>query len=221
MAASSSKGVKICLVKDGATGNSLTPTAASKAKPAVITVADVTGIVAGDVIKLPAAATGLSEIDGKDWIVGSVDSGANTFTLLGSDTTASTGAFAAGTMTHYGSTDMVCLCLSSLSFNPEEATSVSVATFCDPTASIPGAVVGAGTVDIAGYVDVTSADYQELLKASLASPAHEYTWRILLPGNGYITFPATIGTLNWDIPLEGAIGYSGTFALGSKPRHLF
>lgn len=222
MAASSTKGVKICLVKDGATGTALTVTAVTKAKPAVLTVgAAAATMKTGDVVTLGASATGLSEIDGKTWVVGATT--ATTIELLGSDTTGSTGTFADGSATTgYKDADMVCLCLSSLTFNPEEAQTISVATFCDPSASIPGAVAGAGTMDFGGYVDVTSNDYLELYKAIQQTSAKTYQVRIFLPNSqGYIVFPATLATLNWDIPLEGAIAYSGTFALGSKPRHLF
>lgn len=218
MTAKSTKGVKICVVKGGTSGVNLGDiTALTSANPAVATVADTTGLAVGDVVSIPAGATG-TNLDGKSWIIGALTS--TSLTFLGSDTTGETFT-AAPTVDLIGhaATDMECLCLSSLSFNPEQAQTVSVATFCDPTASIPGAVVGAGTLEFGGYVDVTTNEYKELM--AMDADGKERIWRITLPGNGYIVFPGTLASFNWDIPLEGAVAYSGTLALGSKPRHLF
>ena len=220
MTAKSTKGVQICVVKGGATGVNLGDiTALTTAKPAVISVADTTGVAVGDVIQIPAGATGTS-LDGKPFIVGVVAANSTDLTLLGSDTTNNTFIAApAVDVIGHPSTDMECLCFASLAFNAEAAQTVSVATFCDPTASIPGAVVGAGTLDFTGFVDVTTTEYVELLAMEADGAAR--TWRITLPGNGYIVFPGTLATFGWDIPLDGAVGYTGTIALGSKPRHLF
>lgn len=221
MAARSSKGVKICIVKGGATGVSMTVSVASKAKPAVLTVTGDTGIVPGSIITLAANATGLSELDGKTWVAGP-NTAAGSLELLGSDTSASTGTFAAGasgTTKGYAESDMVCLCLSSIGFNPDTPQTISVGTFCDPGATLPSGVTGAGTMSFAGYVDVTQPDYIELVAAE--ADRNQRIFRILLPNNGYLTFPGTVGSLNLDIPIEGAIGYSGTVTLGSKPMHLY
>lgn len=218
MTAKSTKGVQICVVKGGATGVNLGDiTALTAAKPAVATFADTTGVLVGDVVAIPAGSTGTS-LDGKSWIIGTIT--ATSITFLGSNTTGEifTAASTVDVIGH-ASTDMECLCLASLAFNAEAAQTVSVATFCDPTASIPGAVVGAGTLDFTGFVDVTTTEYAELL--AMESDGKARTWRITLPGNGYIVFPGTLATFGWDIPLDGAVGYTGTIALGSKPRHLF
>lgn len=220
MAARSSKGVKICIVKGGATGVTLTISAATKAAPSVLTVTGDTGIVPGSVIKLANNATGLTELDGKTWIAGP-NTTTGSLELLGSDASASTGTFSAGASvsTGYAEGDMVCLCLSQIGFNPETPQTISVGTFCDPGATLPSGVTGAGTASFAGYVDVTQDDYKELVAAEADRNPREF--RILLPNNGYMTFPGTVGSLNLDIPIEGAIGYSGTITLGAKPRHLY
>jgi predicted secreted protein len=82
-----------------------------------------------------------------------------------------------------------------------------------------GSVVQAGTVDFGGYVDISENDYKELLK--LEDTQEETVWRITLPNNGYIVFPAVISQITWDIPLEGAVAYSGTAVLKSEAEHLF
>lgn len=220
MAARSTRGVKICIAKGSAVATSLTPTAVSSAKPATLTfAAPPANVAVGDLISISATGgTGYTELDGKDWVVGAVVG--STVTLLGSDTTGSTGNLAATpAVKHYIAGDMVCLCLATLEFKPENPDSVSVATFCDPTASLPNPVVAAGTADFTGYVDVTEEDYQELLKAY--EDGNTRIFRIFLPNNGYLVFPATLASFNIDLPIDGAVGYSGTFTLGSRPRHLF
>lgn len=220
----STKGTKVCVLKGSATATSIVPTSISKAAPAVLTVASSAGIATGDLIKIPATgttgATGFAELDGKTWVVGAVTG--TTIALVGSDTTASTGTLAAGvSVSAYPSTaNMLCLCLSSITFNPESANTVSVATFCDPTATIPSQVVGAGTIDIAGYIDITDPGYKELIAAEADGKSRQ--WRITL-GNaqGYILFEGILSGLSVDLPLDGAAGFSGSITLGSKYRHLF
>lgn len=222
----STKGTKVCVLKGSATATPLTPTSISKAAPAVVTVAAVTGIATGDLVKIPATgqagATGYSELDGKTWVVGTIVSLANTFELVGSDTTASTGTLA-GTpsISHYPNTaSMLCLCLSSITFNPESANTVSVATFCDPTATIASQVVGAGTIDIAGYIDIADSGYKELIAAEADGKSRE--WRVTIGnGQGYLLFEGVLSSLSLDLPIDGAAGYSGTITLSSKYRHLF
>ena len=218
--AKSTAGTKICVVKDGATtGVSVTPTGASKAAPCEITTASTGTLKNGDLIWIPAAGTGLSEVDGKFWIVTNLVADTS-FDLLGSDTTASTGTFAAGTgIVGHGDTDMQCLCLSSISFNRDQPDTISTATFCDTTSSIPGSATSAGSVDFGGYVDVTDADYVELLK--LEKSGKDTAFRVTLPNNGYIVFDAIINQVTVDIPLEGAVAYSGSATLKSAARHLF
>lgn len=224
--ASSTKGTKVCVLKGSAAATSLTPTAITKAKPAVVTVADVTGLSVGDIVTFPATgatgASGLSSLDGKSWIISSIAAVGNTFTLAGSDSTADTGTLSgtAAVSAYPNAANMLCLCLSSITFNPESANTVSVATFCDPTATIPSQVVGAGTIDIGGYVDITDPGYIELLAAQADGKSR--TWRITLGnGQGYIVYDGILSTLSLDLPLDGAVAYSGTITLGSAYRHLF
>lgn len=226
--ASSTKGTKISVLKGSATAASLTPTAISKAAPAVVTVASVTGITAGDLVTFPATgvtgASGFSELDGKTWVVGTVTGGSNTFTLLGSDTSASTGTLAASpSISHYAdSTKMVSLTgiIGTITFNGEAANTVSVATFEDPSASLPSQIVGAGTVDLAGYLDKTDAGYKELYAASVDKVSRK--WRIQLGNDqGYYVFDGPLSAFNPDVPMDGGNGFTCTIALASKYRHLF
>ena len=222
----SSKGTKVCVLKGSATATPLVPTAITKAAPPVVTVASVTGLTAGDLVTFPATgvtgASGFSELDGKSFAIGSVNTPANTFTLVGGDTTTSTATLAAApSIKAYPSVaNMLCLCLSSLAFKPETANSISAATFCDPSASVASQVVGAGTIDIGGYVDITDPGYKELIAAEADGKARN--WRVTLGnGQGYILFEGVLASLSLDIPLDGAIAYSGTVTLSSKYRHTF
>lgn len=214
--AKSTRGVKVCITKGGSTPTDLSPTAITKAKPAVVTCTG-TGVVDGDLVYV--TGTGLASIDGKVWVAASAT--ATDIELLGSDTTNDTGTFTGGTAKadHYASGDMECLCLSSLSFNADTPSAISTATYCDPTGSIPSAVVSAGTLDFGGYVDITDADYQELLLAE--EDGKERLVRITLPDNGYLVSKLTFSTIAWDLPIDGAVAYSGSAVLGSKFRHLF
>lgn len=217
MSAKSSKGLKICITKGSATPSNVVATAISNAKPAVVLIASTTGMKDGDIV-VPKD-TGFSELDGKAFVVGSliVDT---SFALVGSDTSVSTGTLV-GTpkIDHYPESDMECLCLSSLTMNADDPGTIDTGTYCDPSASLPSAAVSAGTLSFAGFVNIADADYQELLVAS--DDGVQRQLRIMLPNNGNLVAPVTFSNIVWDLPLDGAIGYSGTAVLGSKLRHVF
>ena len=215
----STKGLSIYLHKGGVAATELVPTAISKAKPAVVTVAAVAGVIKGDVVKLDT--TGFKELDGKTFVVGTVDAAANTFELIGADTTASTGVLGANPKAHvYKAADQIKLCLSSIDFSTEAGGSVSVGTFCDPSASIATPATTAGTVTLNGFIDKADTGYAELLKAAEDGVARMI--EIVLPQDqGYIVAPVTLSSIGWQTPLEGAIGFTASGSLGSKPVHLF
>lgn len=220
MTASNSKGVTIRVVNPTAVATDVTPTTISAAKPAVVDVAATTGLAEGDLIFVPTGATGMPSLDGKWFTVGNIVA-ATSFTLVGSDTTGET--YTAGAdpeLKHYGiQAGTTLLCWSSMTFNIGAPTTISTATFCDPSASVPGVVVEAGTVDFAGYVDISSTDYPLLDK--MFQDGGEHIFRIHLPKNGDIVFRGTIGSFGLDVPIDGAIGYSGSITLASKPVHIY
>jgi len=216
MTAKSTKGTQVHLLRGDATPTILTPTAITEAKPAVVTVASTTGMTDGDIVVMKD--TGYDELNEKAFIAGVVN--ATTFELMSMDLSGSTGALAATPKAHtFTSADAVLLCLSALTMNVNEPGTVSTGTFCDPTTSLPSAVVEAGTLTMTGYVDVTSPDYQELLIAE--EDGLERVIRVTLPSNGYLIAPITISTINWDLPLDGAVGYNCTAVLGSKLKHVY
>lgn len=216
MTAKSTKGLQAFMTKGAASPTVLVPTSITKADPAVVTVASAASVLTGDVVYMED--TGFTELDQNSFVVGAVT--ATTFVLLAMDLTGSTGTLdTSPKATHYEPSDMVLVCLSVLTMNVAEPGTVSTGTFCDPTTSIPSAVVEAGTLTLGGFVDITSPDYQELLNAE--DDGEIRTLRVDLPSNGYLIAPMTISTITWDLPLDGAIGYSGTAVLGSKLKHVF
>ena len=219
MPAVSTKGLSVYLHKGGVAATELIPTAITKAKPAVVTVAAATGLTKGDVVKLDT--TGFKELDGKTFVVGTVDAAANTFELIGADTTASTGVLGANPKAHvYKAADQIKLCLSSIDFSTEQGGSVGVGTFCDPSASIATPPATAGSVTMAGYIDKADLGYGELLKA-VEDGASRMLQIVLPQDQGYIVAPLALSSLGWTTPLEGAIGFTASGSLSSKPVHLF
>ena len=216
MSAKSTKGLTVHMTKAGVTPASMAVTAISSASPAIATVADTSGMLTGDVALFPAS--GFTELDNKAFIIGVID--ATTFEILGADLVDTVGTIDVGaTVAHYSSSDMVLICLSALTLNVTEPGTVSTGTYCDPTTSIPSSVVEAGTLSLAGFVDITSEDYQELLLAE--DDGVQRIIRVTLPSNGYLIAPMTVSLITWDLPLDGAIGYTGTGVLGSKLRHVY
>jgi hypothetical protein len=216
MSAKSSKGVQICM--SGPVDNSASYTTVPVGD---ITVGNPTIIVAssaavvGDLVTVKA--TGIAALDGKTFVAGP-NTSATSIELIGADTTAMTVPDpVTGELTIYSA--YTCLCLNALAINSDTPGTVSVGTYCDPTASIPSVVVQAGTLTFGGYVDVTAEDYPALLDASEDGLTRMI--RIELPANGYIIAPIIVSQLTWDLPLDGAIGFNGTATLGSKPVHRF
>ena len=222
MAATSTKNTKFHLSTIPATFVTITPTAISKAKPAVVTIASVTGMLPGDIIKIAAGATGFTELDGKVWVVGAVNTGVNTFTLLGSDTTASTGVLAATPailrQNDADLTAMTCT-FSEFSINAETPGNISTATYCDPTGQIPSSVVHGGTVAMKGFIDITSTGYKNLVTA--VDDGLERVLRVTLPSNQYLVAPMIFSSISYEIPIDGVQSFSSNTTLSSKWRHLF
>lgn len=218
MAVRSTRGLKIFLSKTTTAPLNLVPTAVSSAAPAVITVADTTGITTGDIVT--GLDTGYPEIDGKSFVVGVVDGTADTFELLGSDTTGTTGALngAPKAQVMAMASDFTPLCLASIGVNTETPQTVSTATFCDPTSTVPGSAAGAGTIDVTAYHDTKDAGFR-LMEEALAG-GNPHTLVIQFPGTdgGYLIAQGTVSS--WalsDVPLDGAVQWTGQITLSSRP----
>jgi hypothetical protein len=216
MSAKSSKGVIIALSGPVDTADSYTSatiTAISDTAPTIITATNTAKV--GDLVTING--TTAKELDGKTFVAGP-NTSATEIELIGADTTnATVPSIFTGTAKVF--TDFTNLCLNALAINAETPGTVSVGTYCDPTASIPSVVVQAGTLTFGGYVDVTSEDYPALLDAT--DDGLTRLIRIELPANGYIVAPIIVSQITWELPLDGAISFTGTATLGSKPAHRF
>lgn len=213
------KGLKIFLEKKATTPTALALTAVTAAKPAQATAAATTGLVKG--LPVTISGTGLASLDGKTFIVGNLTG--TTFDLLGSDATAEAGDATAGAADYLTLTDLEQLCVAEISVNGETPSTVSVATFCDPSASVAGSSAGAGTIDFVGFMDAVDKGYQLLLTAEADGASRKlYIEFPGAPAAGYLLGVGTISSmLLTDIPLDGAVKYGATMTLSSKPVHIF
>ena len=218
MKGSSSKGVEIYMGKAEATPLELTPTAISAAKPAVVSLASTTGVSVGDAVKV--SGTDFKELDGKTFVIGTIVDDTSV-ELVGSDTSGSTAVLGSTpVLTVYAADDVIKLCLASLAITADQPATVSTATFCDPTSSIPSAIQNAGSISITGWIDPTCEDYREILLAE--EDAEKRVFYIVLPNDmGTIMCEGTMSAITFDVPIDGALGFSTTLVLSSKPVHLF
>jgi hypothetical protein len=217
MSAKSSKGVIIALsgpVDTSGSYTSATITDISSSAPTIITATNTAK--PGDLISI--SGTTFSLLDGKTFVAGP-NTSATEIELIGADSTSITTPPQNFTGTAKVFSDFTNLCLNALAINAETPGTVSVGTYCDPTASIPSVVVQAGTLTFGGYVDVASEDYPALLAAN--DDGLTRLIRIELPDNGYIVAPIIVSQITWELPLDGAISFTGTATLGSKPVHRF
>lgn len=196
-------------------GTTYTMTAApSQAKPTAIqvTTAD---LADGDLAV--CSGTTWKSVDAVHIISNYQSSG---FSLLGCDSTREVGTAKAGTVLAFDGDDMVKLCPSSWTDTTNTPSTINVGTFCDPTATVAGQAVDAGTMEIGGYVDVCTEDYQALYEAYEFSD-QRYLKIYLGENQGYLVAPVVGVSMNWDIPLEGAVAYTISFVKNSATKHRF
>lgn len=192
----------------------LVPTGITKDAPAEITVAATTGLAENDIVTFKN--TGFPELDGKSFPITNITG--TTFEALGSDTTGSTGTLGATPEANVlTAANMTMLCLASVAINREQGEVISVATFCDNTATVPGAAASAGTIDLGLYHDKDSAGFKALLEAEEDGKVR--TLVIVFPDDqGTIIATGTISMMAMtDLPLSGAPMWSANMVLSTKP----
>jgi hypothetical protein len=220
--AKSSKGVVMYLSMADAAMATVVPTAITKAIPTVVTApapsGDVTAYAVGQIVLF--RDTGFPELDDKLFTIESVTP-PGSFTVLGADTTNSTGVLAADPEVDvYDAADLLKLCLNNFAFNLETPGTIPAGTYCNPTATLPATATAVGTATLGGWIDVDDEAYAELLLAE--DDGLERVFSIVLPqGQGEIIAPLTINGVTWDIPLEGGMAFTANANLAAKPRHLF
>lgn len=163
--------------------------------------------------------SGFVSLDGKVFSISATSAGS--ITLLGSDTSAERGNMSTDVSVEiWDSSQLVRLCLTGFTFNPETPGTTNVGTYCNPSATLPQVAVSAGTATLNGWIDKNDPGYVELIEA--ADDATQRIFSIVLPQNqGEIVAPITLSQIAWDIPLEGGMAFTATGALGAAPRHLF
>jgi hypothetical protein len=213
MTAYSTKGLNVYLARSTATLVTLTTTAISKAKPAVVTVASTTGVTAGDVVK--PENTGFTEIDGKTFTVGTVTS--TTLVLTGSDTTGSLNSLGATPSVKITKkSDMVRLCLSELTIDPSSTNQIDAGTFCTDQTILGKTTLGG--ISVSGYLDPSDAGLDELIKAD--DDGLTRAFKIELPSTalGSLVGAVTIAGFSPSTPIEGAIAFTATGNQSDKIR---
>lgn len=212
MTAYSTKGLNVYLAKSTATIVTLTPTAISKAKPAVVTVASTTGVTAGDVVK--PLNTGFTEIDGKTFTIGTVTG--TSVVLTGSDTTGSANSLAGTpTISITKKTDMVRLCLSEMTIDPSSTNQIDASTFCADQTILGKTTLGG--ISVSGFLDKADLGLDELVKAD--EDGLTRTFKIELPNSqGSLVGAVTIAGFSASTPIEGAIAFTATGNQSDKIR---
>lgn len=222
--AKSSKGVAMYLSTAAAVVGAIIPTAITKANPTEVTAANPqpNGLKLNQIIY--CRDTGFPELDDRYFTVASLigtPEAPTGFTLLGADTTDSTGVLSPiAEMDQYGAEDLVKMCLNSFTFNLTAPGTIAAGTYCNPTATLPSTPQGVGTATLGGWIDVDDDAYVELLKAE--DDGETRVFAIVLPqAQGEIVAALTITGVTWAIPLEGGMAFTATGDLKAKPRHLF
>lgn len=212
----STKGLQIWF-GSGAAPTPIVPTAITKAKPAMVTAANTA--VLGDVVYV--SSSGFPELDGKWFPVGNPT--AAEFELVGSDTTASTGALG-GTPTleiyeKGDAFDLSCLA-KAITFNSDAPAAIQAGTYCDPSLAITSPILPPTTVEFGGNINVADPAYGELIKASEDGISRVVD--IVLPfAQGDIVAPAVTSLVTWDLPVDGVQGFTATMTCSTAPKHRF
>lgn len=207
------QGIAIYLQTADATPLDLVPTAISSTDPAVITVADATGLTEGDIVLF--GTTGFDELNDKFFAVGSINTTNGTFTAIGADLTDTTGTLGASpTATIYTAADQVKLCLSAIDIAADSVNEIDVSTFCEV-----GTMAGKktlGTLTLTGFCDPDDVAMGELQLAD--TDATMRFLEIVMPGtgNGYLIGRVTLSGLSYTVPIEGAVGFTMTGTQNKK-----
>lgn len=229
MAVTSTKGLKIWLEKGGTSRTDITPTAIATGKNPEVTFDNTGGKVSvGDLVFIKGTA--FVPADGYTFnntmFVLGAPSGADTIAATASATASLLGAnIASGTlgsgsplMQHVESSNLVSLCLSTMDISSGSPNTIDISTFCQPGASLPGNPTP-GSFTFAGYTDITDAGYLELLDAERDGKSRAL--KIDIPNQGYLVADTIIGSVAWNLPLEGSSDYSFQASQGTPLRHLF
>jgi hypothetical protein len=220
MTAVSTKDVSIYFTKTK--GTALTCTAPTGTANSPISVPCSSGSGAAyDVVQF--RGTGWNKVDNS--CVAAAEFSDAAITLLGLENTYQGEASDPTKAVVYGSSDWIKLCLSELTINSADPNTVSVATYCNPTAVMESAVQESGTFGFGGFMNVCDDDYPVLYR--LCADQEEVVIKIDLGNNGdcqqgwLIAEGVCSSSMQWSLPIDGAIEYSGQVILQNKFRHFW
>lgn len=193
--------------------------AVSSAAPPVVTMTTLpAGMVNGDMVLV--AGTGNPDLDGKYFTVGSVGTPANSFTLVGMDTTGDTAA-TAGTITPYNlggaSPEFLKACQSTITLNGQEPDSVDLSDMCDAMTKLGDPKPP--TVSFTGFVNSEDEGFKNMIEASLESPKSDRLLMLLFPDGEYIVGPAEVGAISVSAARGQGLQYSGTATYTEVPTY--
>lgn len=217
--AQSAQGTKLCVLKDGAAGTALTITAATNAKPMVLSTVGTAAV--GDIIVL-GKITGMEDLEGQAGVVTAITPG--TSVTVDIDASKETAAGTAGTATHVAVTDWECGCeLKSFSVAQEAATSIDVTTLCSTAKESVQGLKGSFTVSFDGNQSFTDAFYAECLAAQNDGKARLF--KVEFPptkaGEKYVDFfHGFVQNVDYSVGVDQAITVSGSIkGTGEASRH--
>jgi hypothetical protein len=223
MAAFSTKGLTVWMEQlPGTSPTGVAVSNVTNSKPAVATVSstDIASFRAGDLVAM--AGTGMSAIDGKSFIAGTVDAQAYTIALLGSDGSGAAAAATTGTITNK-TADLVEFCVGTIEYQQAAAQAISVGTTCNPAATVAGEPQ-AGTVSVGGFQDYEKEGYLEFLRASDDQLPRDILVRLpataVPSGTGAILYPDAVASgRSESFGVNAAAAATGEFTLGDKPQY--
>jgi hypothetical protein len=217
MSAFSTKGVTIALSPGSATPIELSPTGITASAAAggntIITVANTLAV--GDVVVFPPT-TGFKALNSKSFPVRNPTA---TQFEVSADTFGSTEVMATGLAVKvYKKADLINLCLGEFTIAAASVSDISVGTYCEPGAVIPG-TSQAGSITLTGFVDPNDVGYMELVKAGEDGIASAID--ITLPGTlGHLIGVISLSEMSFSVPLSGAVGFSITGSQTSPLKYV-
>lgn len=213
-------GIKAYIERLPPSGGPATPigaTAISKAAPAVVTVAtgDAASLLAGDYIKV--IDSGWPELDGKSFSVGTIT--ADSFPLLGSDTTDASGTISpATTLTAIQDADLLLFCLTQVQRSVEAADAIDVSTFCGPE-SLAGTPTP-GTLSVEGFVNYDEDAYLEWIQAMKDGQQRTFVLELPTSVGGVVIYDIVVSGFEETFQLDDACAFTGEAVIKSDPAYL-
>ena len=117
----------------------------------------------------------------------------------------------------YQAINNINLCLSGFDIAAATTNEVDTSTYCAES-SVLGKTTP-GTITLTGYGDKEDVGLKELLRAESDGIPRLLT--ITLPGNlGWLIGVISIGSISWQVPLEGAVGYSANASQNSAIKFI-